>query len=181
MRDRGARRERVNRVGNAETEVLVAVNLDRLLEPLDSLLDHVVDGLRRGDAERIGECEGVHVAFGGHTLDDVQQSLDLGARGVDGKEHGIETRLFRGDGRLDRGLHGSVAGPSVGPLDQVIAGGNLNDHALAPASLDHLDFFGDAAPEGKNFRLEAQVSDLGNGCAVLVGNRGHARLDALDA
>jgi iron(III) transport system substrate-binding protein len=51
-------------------------------------------------------------------------------------------------------IAGILQAPRAG-LDQVIAGGNLNDHALAAASFDHLDLFGDAAPESENFRLEA--------------------------
>ena len=46
--------------------ITVVLEDNRLLEPVDSLLDHVVDGFRSGDAERIGECECVGVSAIGH-------------------------------------------------------------------------------------------------------------------
>ena len=80
-----------NRVRDAEAEVLVSVNLDRLLEPLDHLLHDVADRLGRGAANRVGNRQRVHVPFGRDLLDDVEEAIELGPRGVDREEHRIET------------------------------------------------------------------------------------------
>ena len=64
--DGGAGLERGDGVGHTQTEVHVAVNLNRLLEPLHGLLDHLIHGLWTDAAETVGDRVGVHVPFFHH-------------------------------------------------------------------------------------------------------------------
>ena len=181
LRDGGAGLQRGQRIGDAEAEVLVAVDLQRLLQALDRFLDDVVDRVGSAAAHGVGQGEGVHVAFGGDSLDDVEEAIDFGARGVDGEEDRVQAGFLGGAGGVDGGLHGAIEGPAVGVLDHVVAGGNFDDHAGAAASLDDLDLFGDAAGEGEDFGLQAQRGDILNGRFVLLGDGGHAGFDAVNA
>ena len=177
----GAGGQRGNRVGHAEPEILVAVDFDRLLQALDDLLHDVADRIRRAPADRVGHRQRVHVAFGGDLVDDVEEPADLGARGVDGEEDGVEAGFLGRERRVDRGLHGPIHAPAVGVLDHVVAGGNLDDHAGAAARLDDLDLFGNAAREREDFGLQPQRGDVLNGGLVLLGHRRHAGLDPVNA
>ena len=121
------------------------------------------------------------MAFGGDSLDDVEEAIDFGARGVDGEEDGVQAGFLGGAGGVDGGLHGAIEGPAVGVLDHVVAGGNFDHHAGTAASLDDLDLFGDTAGEGEDFGLQAQRGDILNGRFVLLGDGGHAGFDAVHA
>ena len=177
MRDRGAHLERRQRVGDAETEVLMAVNLDGLLEALDHLRDDVADRVGRGAAHRVGNRQRVHVAFGGHHLDDLEEPIELGARGVDGEEDRVKTGFLGGQRGFDRRLHGALDRPPVAVLDHVVAGRNLDDDALAAAVLDDLHLGRDAAREPEDLGFQPKRGDVGDG--RLVGRR-HGRHAGLD-
>ena len=155
------------RVGHAKTEVLVAVNLDRLLEALDHLLHDVRHRVGRAHAHRVGDGQRVHVPFGRDLLDDVEEAIELGARGVDREEDGVEAGSLGGERRLDRGLHRALDRPAVAVLDHVVAGGDLDHHARAATRLDHLDLRRDAAGEAEDLGLQSQRGDVGDGGLVL--------------
>jgi len=83
-----------DRVGDAKAEVLVAVDLHRLLQPIDHLRNHDRDRLGRRDAHGVGNRQRVHVAFGGDLRHDVQEPVELGAGRIDGEEHRVEAASF---------------------------------------------------------------------------------------
>jgi hypothetical protein len=62
----------------------------------------------------------------------------------------------------------------------VVAGGDLDDHALDPARLDHLDLFRDAARERKDLGLEAEAGDVRDRRLVLLGDGRHSGLNPVD-
>ena len=113
VRHRRARLQRRERVRDAETEVLVTVDLDRLLQALDDLRHDDRDGVGRDDAERVGDRERVHVAFGGDLRDDVEEAVELGARRVDREEDRVEAGFLRRERRVDGRLHRAVERPAV--------------------------------------------------------------------
>src|SRR5437879_3806484 len=168
------------RIGNAEPEVLMAVNFHGLLQPLDGFLYHMVNGIGGAAAHGVRESEGVHVALGGDFLDDVEQAIDFRAGGVNSEKHGVQARFFGGARGVNGGLHGAIKGPSIGVLDHVIAGGNLDNYALTSAGFDDLDLFGNAAGKGKNFRLQTERGDVLNGRFILIGNGRHSGLNEVD-
>ena len=129
-------------------------------EALDHLLDDMVHGVGSAAAHGVGQGESVHVAFGGDSLDDVEEAIDFGARGVDGEEDGVQAGFLGGAGGIDGRLHGAIEGPAVGVLDHVVAGGNFDHHAGTAAGLDHPDLFWNAASESEDldFRPSAAIS-----------------------
>ena len=159
----------------------MAVDFHRLLQPVDHSCHRVGDRLRRAPADGVGHRQRVHVAFRRDLVDDVQEAAELGARRVDGEEHGVQPGLLGRQRRVDRRFHRAIHGPAVGVLDHVVAGGNLDDDAFAPAGLHHLDFFGNAAGERQDLRLQAERGDVGDRGLVLLGHRRHAGLDPVDA
>ena len=160
MRDRRAGGERCGGVRDAEAEILVAVDLHRLLQAIDDLLHRVRYGIRRAHADGIGHRQRVHVPFGRHALDDVEEAIELGARGVDGEEDRVESRLFRRDRRFDRRLHGAVHRPAVRVLDHVVADRDLDDHAVHAARLDDFDLLRNTAREREDLRLQSKRGDV---------------------
>ena len=72
-----------------------------------------------------------------------------------------------------------------GPLELIlqlgIADRNLDDHAVAAAFERLVDIGVHRAREGEDLRLQSQFRDFLDGLEVLLGDRGHAGLDALDA
>ena len=175
-----SRCERRDRVGHAEPEVLVTVDLDRLLQSIDHLLHHQRHGGGRADAHRVRNRQRIHVPFGGHLLDDVEEAIELGTSGVDREEDGVEAGSLGGKRRLDRRLHRALDRPAVAVLDHVVAGRDLDDDARAAARLDHVDLGGDAPREAEDLCLQSQGGNVGNGRLVLCRDRGHACLDAVD-
>ena len=161
LRDGGAGLQRVNGVGDAEAEVLVAVDLHRLLQALDRLLDDVVD--------RRPACVPPMVSAR------VKASMwpSVATRSTMSRRRSTSVRVasmvkktvyrpasLAAQGGVDGGLHGAIEGPAVGVLDHVVAGGNFDDHAVAAAGLDDLDLFGNAAAEGEDFGLQARGGDI---------------------
>ncbi len=181
VRDGCAGLQRGNRVRDAETEILVAVNLDGLLQPIDHLAHDVRHRVGRAHAHRVGHRQRVHVAFGRDLLHDVEETTEFSSRRVDREEHRVEAGFFRGQRRVDRRLHRAIDTPAVRVLDHVVAGGNLDDDALAADFLGDFDFLGNAASEGEHFSLQAERGDVGDRGLVLRRHRRHAGLDAVDA
>ncbi len=130
---------------------------------------------------RVGYRERVHVAFGGHLLDDVEKAVQLGASGVDREENRVEAGFLGREGRVNRGFHRAIDRPAVAVLDHVIAGRDFDDNALTSAGLDHVDLGRDAASEAEDFGLQIQAGDVLNRRLVLLGNGGHAGLNPMDA
>ncbi len=157
------------------------MNLDRLLQAIDHLLHHVRDRVRRADAHRVGDRQRVHVAFGGHLFDDVEEAIELGTGRVNREEDGVETGGLGGKRGLDRRFHRALDRPAVAVLDHVVAGRDLDDDPRAAAGLDDVDLGRDAAGEAEDLGLQAERGDVRDGRLVRRRHRGHAGLDAVDA
>jgi len=157
------------------------MNLHRLVKAIDHLPHRVRHSVRRAPADGIRHRQRVHVPVGRHLLDDVEEAIELRARRVDGEEDRVEAGRLRRERRVDRRLHRAVHRPAVGVPDHVIAGGDLDDDAADAARLHDLDLVGDAAREREHLRLQAERGDVLDRAAILIGDRGHAGLDAVHA
>ena len=142
-------------VGRAHAEIVVEMSLQRLIDALLDLLDQVRDGVRRATAEGVNHRQRVHVAFLGDALDQIQEPVDIRARGIDGKEDRVKAVLLGVLGCLDRQTDGFFQRPFVGVLDDVIAGRHFHDDAIDAAIDRPLDVFFHAAAEGEDLRAEA--------------------------
>jgi len=181
VRDRRARLQRRDGIGDAEAEVLMTVDLDGLLQAIDDLRDDDRDGFRGDHAHRVGDRQRIHVAFRGDLRDDVQETAQLRAGGVDGEEDGIEAGFLCRERRIDGRLHRAVERPAVCVLDHVVARGDLDHHALYATALYDLNLIRNTAGERKNLGFQPERRDVGDCRLVLLGDGRHAGLDAVDA
>ena len=158
VRDGCARLQGRERVGDAEAEVLMAVDSTGFLRRSITFgtTTEIASGVNH--AKGVGNRQGIHVPFGGDLRNNVEEPVELGAGGVDGEEHGVEAGFLRGERRVDGRFHRAVERPAIGVLDHVVAGGNLDHDAFDAARLDDLDFFRNAAGEREDLGLEPSAA-----------------------
>jgi hypothetical protein len=171
--------ERHDGVGDAQIEVLVAVDLDGLVEARLQLADHHANGLGRAPPEGVGQSEGIHMAVGGHLVDQVHVTVQVRAGAVDGEEHRVQPGLLGGKRGLDGRLNGPLHRLAVGVLNDVVARRNLGDDALYPAVFGELDVLWHAAGERENLGLQTQGNNVADGRFVFGRNGRHAGFNSV--
>src|SRR5579864_1250997 len=158
----------------------MSVNFDRQVGYRLHQANHVFNGLREGTAHGVHDAHGV----GGRLLHDAAEEAGEVLFARAGRVVGeVDDVQAAGLGVGDH-THALLQHILPGPLELVfqlgVADGNFDDDAMA-AAFDGLVDVGVHGPgEGVNLRLQAEAGDLADGFEVLVGDGGHAGLDAVD-
>ena len=116
-------------IGDPHAEIHVEVGFQRLLDALADFAHQVGDGVRRKHAKGVHHRQGVHMPFGGHPGDQVQEPVDLCPRRINREEDHVQALLVGVAGGGHRQLDGLLKIPAIGLLDDVLAGRHLHYHS----------------------------------------------------
>ena len=181
MHHLGAFRQRQQRIGHAEAEILVEVRFKaRIGETVTDGADEEFHRVGRYHAESVHQDQCIHVPFGGHRVDEIEHPVDFRAGEIDREKDHLQAPLM-GVGRgFDGQINGFLKWPLVAVFDQMRAGRDFHDQALDATVHGGVDVGLHAAAEGIDVRAQIALDDGLDGAEIVLGDGRKTRLDAVD-